>query len=124
MAFIGGIMQLMSYNLDFLLEIGPKYDSYKSRCRSQKISFDIPFQYFDYIVKQKCYYCGSFDENKPNGIDRIDSKKGYISGNCVSSCWVCNRAKGDMSYKKFKKYLKKLGKTIENEDILHWIKIA
>ena len=38
---------------------------------------------------------------------RIDNLKGYISGNCVTSCWTCNRAKGTMSLDEFVTYLKR-----------------
>ena len=30
---------------------------------------------------------------RPNGIDRVDNKKCYVSGNVVSCCKFCNYAK-------------------------------
>jgi hypothetical protein len=43
-----------------------------------------------------CTYCGveSGWPPKRNGIDRIDSSKGYVAGNVVTSCRTCNMAKG------------------------------
>jgi hypothetical protein len=43
-----------------------------------------------------------------NGIDRLNKNKGYIIQNCVSCCKICNRAKSDMTYNKWLKYLKNL----------------
>jgi hypothetical protein len=36
-----------------------------------------------------------------SGIDRIDSTKGYIPGNVVPCCWVCNRMKGTLPVDEF-----------------------
>lgn len=35
------------------------------------------------------------------GIDRIDSKKGYVMSNCVSCCTTCNSMKLDLTFKDF-----------------------
>jgi hypothetical protein len=67
-----------------------------------------------------CHYCGA----KPaaysvpshgskyggfyyNGIDRIDSDYGYLSGNVISACFVCNRAKSTMSYPDFIRWIER-----------------
>ena len=42
---------------------------------------------------------------KHNGIDRIDSSKGYTKDNCVSCCTHCNYAKHEMSVKEFKNFI-------------------
>lgn len=36
-----------------------------------------------------------------NGIDRVDNTKGYVQGNCVSCCKVCNRMKHAMTKEDF-----------------------
>lgn len=66
-------------------------------------SWDLPLETYKRLVTGDCYYCG-----KPpsqllhgaasrgllrNGIDRVDNKKGYELGNCVSCCVSCNREK-------------------------------
>ena len=59
------------------------------------------------LLQGNCHYCGAAPSNISNskghndayiynGIDRVDSSKGYVDGNCVSCCKVCNRAKSDM----------------------------
>lgn len=37
-----------------------------------------------------------------NGIDRIDSLKGYILENVVTCCYQCNYAKSDLDIEEFK----------------------
>jgi hypothetical protein len=43
-----------------------------------------------------------------NGIDRIDSSKGYIQGNCVSCCTLCNRMKMEHSLEIFFNQIRKI----------------
>ena len=40
-----------------------------------------------------------------NGIDRLDSSKGYTIDNCVSCCSVCNTAKLEMDVDDFKEWV-------------------
>lgn len=71
------------------------------------------------LIKDNCHYCGSEPLNKKiykqkhfeynfiyNGIDRVDSKKGYIKGNVVTCCKKCNLAKSDMEYNEFINHIK------------------
>lgn len=74
------------------------------------------------IVLQPCYYCGKIDTRnykikrkegilppeeikkfnvEMNGVDRLDSSKGYIKENCVSCCRQCNWMKNDYSKEEF-----------------------
>ena len=45
-----------------------------------------------------------------NGIDRIDSSKGYSVDNCVPCCAKCNYAKHDLSIDDFKNHIEKIYK--------------
>ncbi len=63
------------------------------------------------IINKPCHYCGTIGGNvkrsfkgpwigkefRYNGIDRIDSKKGYDTGNIVPCCGECNEGKMDRS---------------------------
>ena len=40
-------------------------------------------------------------EHSHNGLDRIDSNLGYVSGNVVTCCTECNRMKLSMPYNYF-----------------------
>ena len=51
---------------------------------------------FDNITKNPCYYCGEIQDKGFNGIDRVDSMKGYDLDNCVSACTECNMLKGTL----------------------------
>jgi len=77
------------------------------------------------LVKSKCHYCGDLSSNafiykQPNfeyifyynGIDRIDSSKGYIKGNVLSCCKTCNVSKMDMNYEKFIEHISKIYKNL------------
>jgi hypothetical protein len=81
---------------------------------------------FRKITCSPCLYCG----RKPsqivsdktasehgdyvyNGVDRVDSDKGYISGNCVSCCKRCNGMKSRLSLTDF---LKQICKIFEHFD--------
>lgn len=83
--------------------------------KSRGLEVDLSFDEYKEIVKQRCGYCDSpildthyaysrrryskgkeFDVNAEfNGIDRMDSSKGYIKGNMISCCSMCNRMKSD-----------------------------
>lgn len=71
------------------------------------------------LFKSECHYCGVLNSNKYiykqqhyshmfyyNGIDRIDSKKGYIRNNVLPCCKKCNLAKSDMKYDEFIEHIK------------------
>lgn len=51
------------------------------------------------LFTEQCHYCGN--EQKLNGIDRIDNTLGYTPANCVSCCKKCNYAKHTLGYMEF-----------------------
>ena len=64
------------------------------------------------LVRGDCFYCGSpaKEYNSPrnanfirksNGIDRYNNDKGYISGNVVSCCYLCNKMKSNLTAQEF-----------------------
>jgi hypothetical protein len=64
------------------------------RNRNYEGCVNLTKEQFDTITKQPCYYCGIMQEKGFNGIDRMDSIKGYEIENCVSCCTECNMMKG------------------------------
>ena len=87
----------------------------------------ISLQNFIKLSQEVCFYCGEHPQSslkdvnkvyrnklvsntqiKFNGIDRIDSQKGYIKGNVVSCCKKCNTAKNTMTTEEFKQWIKKV----------------
>jgi len=66
------------------------YLNYERNAELKQLDFHLTKEGFYDIVKQNCSYCGIMQEKGFNGIDRVDSTLGYVVGNCVSSCAMCN----------------------------------
>lgn len=94
-----------------------------SRCKDSKIENNLSLEEFENIVKNNCYYCNNeprirtyIDNNKivkrgellANGVDRLDSNKGYSIDNCVPCCTRCNTAKNTLSEKDFINHIIKI----------------
>lgn len=92
----------------------------------------LPFEISDedaYQLSQKpCYYCGREKQNKTtykpdnlvleyNGLDRIDSTKGYIPGNVVPCCKRCNAAKNDMTADEFRDWVQRVFEHYIQQDL-------
>lgn len=75
------------------------------------------------ITSKPCTYCGipwskeignrknkksTHGSYKYNGIDRIDSSKGYILGNCTPCCKACNFAKNAQSSEEFRSHIARM----------------
>jgi len=73
------------------------------------------------LFEGNCYYCGKEPNNiidrsssnangvyVYNSIDRLDNSKGYIEGNVVSCCKICNAMKSKLSEKEFLEHIKKV----------------
>ena len=100
----------------------------KADAKNRGREFSISIEWFISECHKPCHYCGAVDSNKIkvkimqkqgavghdifryNGLDRIDSGLGYTKENCVSCCWICNRAKRDMSQKDFMEWIDRLVK--------------
>lgn len=79
------------------VKANPEKVAFKNlNCRNRDYpgSIDLTKEQFETIIKQPCYYCGIMQEKGFNGIDRMDSTKGYEIDNCVSCCTDCNMMKG------------------------------
>ncbi len=92
---------------------------YKRHAARRGLSWNLSCEYVRSIITSPCYYCGSSESNtkttkntkdplKYNGIDRVNNSDGYEESNVVPCCFVCNRAKGDMSENEFREWMKKI----------------
>lgn len=93
------------------------YRQYIYNANKRKILFDIDYDTFKKLIESNCNYCGIEPQNHViyttnknysydyNGIDRIDSNKGYLMDNIVSCCKFCNRAKKDEQLQVFIKWI-------------------
>ena len=83
----------------------------RSSCRSVRnklVRFIIPIICLTGIHCQglggACTENGQVARNRhgqPNGLDRLDSDKGYDPDSCVPCCWPCNRKKSNTGYEDF-----------------------
>jgi hypothetical protein len=94
------------------------FNNYKGAAKKRNLIFELDIDFFNKITKQNCDYCGSEpsqiirSKNESgdyiyNGIDRIDSSKGYTEDNVVSCCGRCNEAKMSESQQDFLDWHKK-----------------
>jgi len=82
--------------------------TYIVNAKSRKLVWDLPRDVAIRLFSSNCHYCGrppALPTRKVrilyNGIDRLNNKVGYIIGNVVTACSVCNRAKGQLTYNEF-----------------------
>lgn len=88
-----------------------KYFKLKSRAKSRRIEFTISFEEIYQLYKiEECYFC--LEKVTKKSIDRLDNVKGYLVGNCVMSCILCNRLKGDLTKTNKDRLLKILTKLV------------
>ena len=73
------------------------YSNYIRSARDKNLDFEISQEEFNKIVKETCHYCNVIQKRGFNGIDRLDSNKGYVLDNCVSCCKTCNYMKCSLS---------------------------
>lgn len=113
------------------------YSQLIRRSRKLNLEYNITLEDFIELIDSSCYYCGEKHSNQIydttsygkrkyiisdtilffNGIDRLDSNKGYIKNNVVPCCKHCNFAKNTMGLEEFKKYIIKLyNNFIKNEN--------
>lgn len=83
-----------------------RYNNYREGARRRNLEFEITKKEFMEFWNKECVYCG--DLIGGIGIDRIDSSKGYIKGNVVPCCGVCNRFKWGMGKDEFIQHCKKV----------------
>lgn len=102
---------------------------YKKNAKKRNLSFNLTYDEFKKLLKQNCNYCNTSPFSiyqlldprtglcrsgipiKYNGIDRVDSTKGYVSSNVVTCCKICNIAKSDLTLDDFLNWVKNVYKT-------------
>lgn len=90
------------------------YSRAKVSAGNRGLIYNLSLDEFSSVVAKNCQYCGSPPSKRTysgrycllsSGIDRIDSKKGYILDNCVPCCKTCNYAKRNMSVDQFTRWI-------------------
>lgn len=73
------------------------YSQYKNNAKRRGYVFEISKEEFQILKSKPCHYCGE----QSSGIDRKNNTIGYIVGNCLPCCAVCNRMKMNLEYNHF-----------------------
>ena len=112
------------------------FEHFKRGCKSRKISCEISLDDFKEFLIQDCYYCGEspsnvykyetrdnegrklFIPNKYQGIDRVDSKIGYVKENCVPCCISCNHAKMHREQRNFIQWVDKIYNNLKLKNLI------
>lgn len=90
---------------------------YQRSAAQKHLSWHLSFEEFLNLTQTNCHYCGVEPTNtfshrqadfRYNGIDRIKNDVGYTRENLVPCCWICNRAKLNMTYEQFLEYLSRV----------------
>ena len=97
---------------------------YRDSAKKRGLPFNLTDEEITILFAGNCVYCGcppsqkfksrkmayGYGELIYNGIDRLNSKLGYVHGNVVSCCGTCNNAKSDMDENEFIAWLNKVAK--------------
>jgi hypothetical protein len=97
------------YDKKWKTEINPQraiYSNYKVGATSRKILWDITFEQFMIFWQKPCDYCK--DPIKTIGLDRVNSRLGYVIDNLVPCCYPCNRMKSNLTRDQFKSHISKI----------------
>lgn len=98
-------------------------EKYKRRAKEYKREFSLSESEFRMLTQSKCHYCGKVPSqiviNKfengnyiYNGIDRVNSTKGYTIDNVVPCCAQCNRLKSDYNKTEFYGWIEAIYKNL------------
>lgn len=94
----------------FICSQNAKYSKFIYEAKLRKLNCEISKKTYNEIIQQNCNYCKNSFVNGCRGIDRINSKIGYIYGNIVPCCYSCNVMKNILSTEEFFHHLLKIYK--------------
>ena len=95
------------------------YCYYRTGAKVRNLEWNLTEDQFKSLIKQNCAYCNAEptkrktiayreDFEEINGIDRIDSNKGYTIDNCVPCCSKCNLMKSNFTKESFLYHISKI----------------
>jgi len=87
-----------------------KYSLLLSCSKRRGVSVSISYSVFTKLNSKPCYYCGGCLPETGYGIDRVNSKRGYVIGNVRPCCEICNKAKLSMTEKQFRTWVLRVAK--------------
>ena len=76
-----------------------RYERIRNSAQKRGLEFDLTLDDIRDLKSQKvCQYCKR--EVEVITLDRADNNKGYIKGNIIPACIVCNKIKGQVDFNK------------------------
>lgn len=91
------------------------YKRVKRNAKCRGLSFKLTIKDIQSLIFKVCTYCGNPPSNRNtdtpgiafyyNGLDRVNSSKGYVKENVVPCCIQCNKAKSNYSLKEFTNWI-------------------
>lgn len=104
-------------NYGFEKKLNPliHFREYADGAAKKNVEFNITLEEFTEVVTKPCYYCKKYNETEVLGIDRIDSFKGYVKGNILPACEICNNMKKQLTMKEFANHIALLYKNFASE---------
>lgn len=72
-----------------------KFSRLKHEARKRGLEVTITKEQYIALITGVCGYCSFPVEQFGHGIDRMDNAKGYVPGNVIACCGVCNQAKSN-----------------------------
>jgi hypothetical protein len=85
--------------------VSQKIAYYKYAAKKNSRAFELDKAEFTELIYADCHYCGKpsdkLDKSSINGVDRLDPKDGYVQGNVVACCPLCNQLKWEQSFNEF-----------------------
>jgi hypothetical protein len=100
------------------------FAAYKRAARERSLEFALDRETFAALTRGDCAYCGAaprlyrvtkfnpgtgyVGSYQYNGVDRVDSKQGYLPHNVVTSCKTCNYMKRTMSREEFLGHVRRI----------------
>jgi hypothetical protein len=97
---------------------------YANQARKRNFSFTLTKNEFRELTSSPCAYCGSLPSSVKytntgkyvyNGIDRVDSTKGYGVENCCAACWFCNNAKHTLTTTQFIEWITRVKTRLDSQ---------
>lgn len=85
-----------------------RYVDFRYKSRKRGFDFSISFDTFLELRKLPCTYCGGRLPEWGSGVDRANPNIGYVQGNVVPCCTICNLSKRTMSENEFKEWILKV----------------
>ena len=98
---------------------------YQRGARDRNFIWDLTKEQAQELLVQSCFYCGDppsrivelgkyNGDALVNGLDRLDSTKGYTRENIVPCCKRCNWAKSNLTLEEFYTWVRKVNNHIPN----------